>query len=209
LDAVERWSGQLLLLGGTLIVIASIIHPQGGTSQFLQQPLWVPAHLLEYVAFMSVLLGLVGWYSRFSTNLGKLGTLGFLISFFGTATGGGLSLVSEALLRPYFAANSPMLQDALGSNGGFIAAFLITILAVFIGYLMFSVAVVRARVLPSWGIWLVVILVIGIGSLFGAGVAYFTGLIGEGLLGLSIAGWGYAIMSTPRRVESSDRLQAR
>ncbi len=210
MDAVERWSGPLLLLGGALYVVASIIHPQGNTSQFVQQSLWVPAHLIEYIASMGVLLGLVGWYSRFSASLGRLGTLGFLLFFFGIATGGGFQLTSEVVLRPYLAANSPSLQDALTSNGGFLAAFLISALAGIIGYVMFSVAVVRARVLPSWAVWLVVLLVIGIGIfLFGPAVAFFTSLIGEALLGLSIAGWGYAILSARKRVESSERLQAR
>ncbi len=209
LDTVERWSGPLLLFGGALYVVAPIIHPQGTTSQFIQQPLWVPAHLVEYVASMSILLGLVGWYSRFSASLGRLGTLGFLLSFLGTATGGGITLMTEAVTRPYLATNSPSLQDALGSNDEFIAVFLITILVVIFGYLVFSVAVVRARVLPSWGVWLVVLLVIGIGSFFAFSVAFFTALIGEGLLGLSFAGWGYAILSTRRRVESSERSQSR
>ena len=185
-----------------MVVLASVIHPQGSTSQFVQQSLWVPAHLIEYVAFMIILLGLVGWYSRFSTSLGRLGTLGFLVSFFATASGGGLSLISEALLRPYLAANSPSLDDALFTNAGFIAATLIIIFAFFAGYLVFSVSVVRARVLPRWGFWLIVLQIIGLASVFGYTIAYAAALVFEALLGVSIAGWGYAILSTRSRVET-------
>ena len=198
LDLVERWSGPLLLVGGALVIIASTLHPQGTASQFLLQPLWVPVHILEFFAFMSILLGLVGWYSRFSTKLGKLGTLGFLISFFGTATGAPYALWSEALLRPYVAANAPMLEDRLLTNSSYIAAFLITLMSVFVGYLIFSIATVRAKVLPKWGRWLVVILVIGFLSIFGVSIAYVSALVFEALIGLSIAGWGYAIVSTPK-----------
>src|SRR5438034_10933484 len=59
LDTVERWSGPLLLLGGGMIVVASIIHPQGSTSQFVLQSLWVPAHIFEYAGWTTILLGLV------------------------------------------------------------------------------------------------------------------------------------------------------
>src|SRR5207245_5813235 len=149
LDTVERWSGPLLLLGGGMIVVASIIHPQGTASQFVQQSLWVPAHIFEYAGWTTMLLGLVGWYSRFSASVGRLGTLGFLLFFLALATGVGFPLWSDLLLVPYMAANSPSLYDALPTNNGFIATFLIFALSLLVGYLVFSVAVVRARVLPD------------------------------------------------------------
>ena len=196
----------MLLLGGGMIVVASIIHPQGSTSQFVQQSLWVPAHIFEYAGWTTILLGLVGWYSRFSASLGRLGTLGFLLFFLALATGVGFPLWSDLLLGPYMAANSPSLYDALSTNNGFIAIFLIGFFALVSGYLVFSVAVVRARVLPRWGFWLIVLQIIGLASLFGTAIAFAAFLVFEGLFGLSIAGWGYAILSTRRRVESSERL---
>src|SRR5438552_11137324 len=130
-----------------MIVVASIIHPQGTASQFVQQSLWVPAHIFEYAGWTTILLGLVGWYSRFSASLGRLGTSGFLLFFLALATGVGYPLWSDLLLGPYMAANSPSLYDALSTNNGFIAIFLIGFFALVSGYLVFSVAVVRARVL--------------------------------------------------------------
>ena len=196
----------MLLLGGGMIVVASIIHPQGSTSQFVQQSLWVPAHIFEYAGWTTILLGLVGWYSRFSASLGRLGTSGFLLFFLALATGVGYPLWSDLLLGPYMAANSPSLYDALSTNNGFIAIFLIGFFALVSGYLVFSVAVVRARVLPRWGFWLIVLQIIGLASLFGTAIAFAAFLVFEGLFGLSIAGWGYAILSTRSRVESSERL---
>src|SRR5256712_7772454 len=207
LDTVERWSGPLRLLGGGMIGGTSIIHPQGSTSQFVQQSLWVPAHIFEYAGWATILLGLVGWYSRFSTSLGRLGTSGFLLFFLALATGVGYPLWSDILLGPYMAANSPLLYDALSTNNGFIVIFLIGFFALVSGYLVFSVAVVRARVLPKWGFWLIVLQIIGLASIFGSAIAFAAFLIFEALFGLSIAGWGYAILSTRNRVESSERLQ--
>src|SRR5438046_10687790 len=189
-----------------MIVVASIIHPQGSTSQFVLQSLWVPAHIFEYAGWTTILLGLVGWYSRFSTSLGRLGTLGFLLFFLALATGVGFPLWSDLLLGPYMAANSPSLYDALPTNNGYIATFLIFALALLVGYLVFSVAVVRVRVLPRLCFWLIVLQLIVLASLFGSAMAFAGFLVLEGLFGLVLAGWGYAILSTRMRVESSESL---
>src|SRR5437899_8162073 len=163
-----------------------------------------PAHIFEYAGWTTILLGLVGWYSRFSASLGRLGTLGFLLFFLALATGVGFPLWSDLLLGPYMAANSPSLYDALPTNNGFIATFLIFALALLVGYLVFSVAVVRARVLPRWGFWLIVLQIIGLASIFGSAIAYASLLIFEALFVLSISGWGHAILATRNRVESSE-----
>ena len=203
MGSVERWTGPLLLVGGAMYVVAEVIHPRGSTSLYVLEPLWVPAHIIEYLALTIILLGFVGWYSRFSTSLGRLGTVGFLLSFFGAAAGGGYILVSEVLLRPYMAASSPSLDDALSKNIAYIATTLIVSLTLAVGYLVLSVAVVRARVLPRWVFWLIVLQIIGLASLSGLTITFAAALISVALFGLSIAGWGYAILSTRGRVESS------
>ena len=115
---------------------------------------------------------------------------------------------SQVLLEPYMAANSPSLEDGLFTNNRYIATFLIVSLTFVVGYFVFSAAVVRARVLPRWGLWLIVLQIIGLGSLSGLAIAFAVVLISPvALFGLGIAGWGYAILSTRNRVESSERLQ--
>jgi len=131
--------------------VAEVIHPRGGTSLYVLEPLWVPAHLIEYLALTTILLGFVGWYSRFSTSLGRLGTVGFLLSFFGAASGGGYILVSEVLLRPYIAASSPSLDEALLQNGAYVATTLIVSLTLVVGYLALSVAVCPSQSPPQLG----------------------------------------------------------
>lgn len=209
MGSIERWTGPLLLVGGAMYVVAEVIHPRGSTSLYVLEPLWVPAHIIEYLALTIILLGFVGWYSRFSTSLGRLGTVGFLLSFFGAAAGGGYILVSEVLLRPYMAASSPSLDGALSRNTAYIATTLIVSLTLAVGYLVLSVAVVRARVLPRWVFWLIVLQIIGLASLSGLTITFAAALISVALFGLSIAGWGYAILSTRSRVESPERSQAR
>ena len=194
----------MLLVGGALYVVAEVVHPRGSTSLYVLEPLWVPAHLIEYVALTIILFGFVGWYSRFSASLGRLGTVGFLLSLFGAASGGGYILVSEVLLRPYIAASSPSLDETLLQNGAYVATTLVVSLTLVIGYLALSVAVVRAKVLPSWVSWLIVLEIVSLVSLSGLAITFAAALISVALFGLSVAGWGYAILSTRSQVESSD-----
>ncbi len=167
--------------------MAEVVHPRGSTSLYVLEPLWVPAHLIEYLALTTILLGFVGWYSRFSTSLGRL----------------------EVLLRPYIAASSPSLDETLLQNGAYVATTLIVSLTLVVGYLALSVAVVRAKVLPSWVSWLIVLEIISLASLSGLTITFAAALVSVALFGLSVAGWGYAILSTRSRVESSDGLKAR
>ncbi len=209
MDTVERWTGPLLLVGGAMYVVASLIHPYGNTSRNVLEPLWVPAHVVEYVAITAILLGLVGWYSRFSSSLGTLGTIGFLLSLLGAAAGSGYVLVNCVLLRPYMAASSVSLDQDLLKDGAYLAATLLIFLTFIAGYLVLSVAFVRARVLPRWVLWLVALQIASIGSFFGGTTTYAPVLIGEALFGVSVAGWGFAVLSTRSRVESSDGSEAR
>src|SRR5437879_4676024 len=115
----------------------SVYHtPSRDYIQFVQQSLCVPAHVFEYAGWTTILLGFVGWYSRFSTSLGRLGTLGFLLFFFAGATVGGYSLWINVLLEPYMAANSPSLENGLSTNSGYIATFLTVGFALVVGYLV-------------------------------------------------------------------------
>src|SRR5437660_10444694 len=93
------------------------------------------------------------------------------------------------------AANSPSLYDALSTNNGFIAIFLIGFFALVSGYLVFSVAVVRARVLPRWGFWLIVLQIIGLASIFGSAIAFAAFLIFAALFGFRFPAWASAISS--------------
>ena len=188
------------MVGGAMSVIHFATHPPGETSEFVRQAIWVPTHVLGYIGFMIVVLGSVGWYSNYSSKLGRMGLLGFLLFFFGAATVGGGLLWGGAVFQSLLVETNPSVHDSIVTsvNGG-IVILVLSSLAFLLGYLIFTSTIVRARVPPRWGIWLLVVSTLGIllllgGTAISSSVAT-TGpvLAGEVLTFGSIVGWGYAL----------------
>ena len=51
------------MLGGLLLAIHYLTHPLGETPQFILSGIWAPVHFVGTVAWVLILLGLVGFYS--------------------------------------------------------------------------------------------------------------------------------------------------
>ncbi len=188
------------MVGGAMSVIHIATHPPGETSEFVRQAVWVPTHILGYIGFMIVLLGSVGWYSNYSSKLGRIGLLGFLLFFFGAATVGGGLLWGGGISQPLLVATDPSVNDSLSTsfNAGTVALVLSS-LAFLLGYLIFTSTMVRARTPPRWGIWLLVVSILGTLLLLGGAATSSsvapTGLVLAGgvLTFGSVVGWGYAL----------------
>jgi len=200
-----RWSGLSLMLGGLGLAIHFLTHPPGETAQYAFYPLWVPSHLIGSIAFMLVSLGLVGLYARQSEKVGLPGLIGFILTFVGFNLSAGALLFLSVLVVPFLAAqgmgtlvdphgplfSSPAMQLAVGVGG----------LSLLLGLLLLAIASLRARVLPRWGAW-VIILTVPLGVV-GAVLIVFIGTTLQGalqallgvLLGLGLAAWGWALWS--------------
>ena len=107
-------------------VIHFATHPPGETSEFVRQAIWVPTHVLGYIGFMIVVLGSVGWYSNYSSKLGRMGLLGFLLFFFGAATVGGGLLWGGAVFQSLLVETNPSVHDSIvtSDNGGIVVLVL-------------------------------------------------------------------------------------
>jgi hypothetical protein len=200
-----RWSGLALMLGGILQVLSSVTHPPGETAQYALDPLWVPAHWLGGIAYLLIPLGLMGLYARQSEKVGLPGLIGFILSFVGfTLLAGGLIYFSVVLV-PFLAVRGmDSLVDPKGPLFTSSTSQLVGGLAVFSllpGLLLLAIATLRARVLPRWGAWLV-ILFIPLGIVAGA-LIFVIGTSFQGilqvlvgcLLGFGLAAWGWALWS--------------
>ena len=88
---------------------------------------------------------------------------------------------------------SPALQLAVGLGA----------LAVLLGLLLFALATLRARVLPRWGAWLVILTIplgiLAVVFIFFVGTSPSLQGIGQtligGVLGLGLVAWGWALWS--------------
>lgn len=159
LSTLIRYGGLAALAGGTLFVIADSLSlflvrhsnyvESATTGVFVvQQMLFLPGAVL-------LLGGLVGLYARQSEAAGRLGLIGFLVAFVGTALLVGL-FFTQAFLVPYLAAKFPEVLRA-GEQGLVAVGFGMTFTVFPVGWMLFSVATLRARVYPRTAAILLII----------------------------------------------------
>jgi hypothetical protein len=158
-SSLFRLSGLALVLAAAMFVIAemlafSIFVEQGvayDLKQIAQTGAFLVQSLLTVFAGMLLLGGMVGLYVRQSEAAGKLGLIGFLLAFFGTALVEG-DFYTNTFVTPLVALEAPWLLD--NPLAGFLQVWLpydFTLLA--LSWLLFAVGTVRARVYPRAASW--------------------------------------------------------
>src|SRR2546422_658237 len=206
-----------LIIGVILGVIGLFIHPLSETASDAARRRWGPAHLLAFVSAIPLILGLIGLSARQAEETGRLGLLGFALTLIGAISDGMELLWIEVIIFPFLVANDPALYDSLRSSSAYLVALALSFLLFFGGWITFGAALVRARGLPRWTVWLVVmavipaIFILGLAVLVLSGVATASGLSCSGSptillfnifgirFGLSFVGLGYALWSDKRQ----------
>ena len=203
-----RWSGLALMLGGILLAAGPFMHPPADTAEYALYPLWVPSHLLGGIAALLIPLGLIGLYARQLEKVRLLGLIGFIMTFVGSSLTSGTLIFIDVVVFPFLAARG---QDWLNTPNGVLRtssalplAAGLGALGLLLGLLLFAIATLRARLLPRWGAWLV-ILCFPLGIVGGVFI-FFTGALSQeslqtllggvfGILGLGLVAWGWALWS--------------
>lgn len=191
-----RLSGVALLIGSLCAILGFLLHPSGDNPDNYLGFLWVPASLLILVGALLVALGLPGMYARQAARVGKLGFIGFLLTFvalvlFNVALGS-----IEALLFPALAANAATRSFLAGPPpGAYGSVVILALLLELIGPVLLGIATLRAHVFPRWIAWLLIIIPVFV--LLG----FFTQLPGPLaqpdalVLNLSMAGMGISLLT--------------
>lgn len=191
------------MIGGVLLVVHHATHPQGETSQYVVSSLWIPSHVIGYIAWMFCLIGFVGFYARLVEKTGRSVLAGFLLTVTGGTTVYSAVLWGGAVLQPILVSNSPALNDSLLYQPAFLVPGLIGFLSFAIGYPIFSVEVYRSKTMKRWVVWPAILSILGV-LIFLSGTAIYAqnttvasevGNGGGAVLGLSMAAWGYAVWS--------------
>jgi hypothetical protein len=194
---LARWSGPTLMLGGLLLAIHYLTHPLGETPQFILSGIWAPVHFVGAVAWVLILLGLVGFYSQYSGKLGRLGSAGFLLAFVGGANRPGELLVVGTVIGPLIATQAPSLLDVGGSLHGplLLTVGLITVIYG-LGFFLLAIATLRSAILPRTAIvprlslWMIILSIpLALGFFF----LFVIGSIAGLLFSLGLIGWGYGL----------------
>ena len=137
-------------LGGLLTVVADIVGWLGidfeNFAVAAATGTYIFVALLFLLGAILVLGGLVGLYARQSEEAGSLGLLGFLVAFLGTALVVGASW-ERTFTEPALAQVAPELL-AQDPPGWLDFGFILTFALASVGWLLFGVATLRARVYP-------------------------------------------------------------
>ena len=170
-------SGVLAAIGDLLRLVVDVEDPGSATTAS-----YAIVFLLYLISTALLLLGLVGFYTSQSQAAGIVGFVGFLVAFLGTVLLAG-ALWFELFITPALATEAPGLLEAeLGLPG-----FILMLLFGAVGWVLFGVATLRARVYPRWaGVLLIVGGVIAffplplVGIIFSVTVAYLGFLLFTG-----------------------------
>ncbi len=145
-----RWSGLAAILAGVLLSVGALLSlttESENLSQSATTASYTFSALLYLLGAMLLLLGLVGFYVRQSEASGSLGLVAFVLAFVGTALALGATW-AELFVAPSMAVEAPTVLDA-EPTGMLALGFTLTFLVFLpLGWLLFGVASLRARIYP-------------------------------------------------------------
>lgn len=141
-----KWGGLAALVGGVLFLVAEVLGLPTLNVETFSETATTASFAIQQLLFLLgvvfVLLGLLGLYVRQSEAAGALGLIGFLVAFLGTVLIGGF-IWASAFIAPDLAVVAPQFLDG-GPPSGFFLSFITFAL----GWLLFAVSTLRARVFP-------------------------------------------------------------
>ncbi|MGD2155966.1 MAG: hypothetical protein PVG14_04510 [Anaerolineales bacterium] len=188
-----RWSGMAALVGGLLLVIASILESVlFGTqpnSAAMASGSWIIVEVVFIAAEVLIILGLVGLYVSQAEKAGNLGAIAFLVAFTGSVMVSGVDW-SSAFMAPWLTdITAPGVLDT-EPTGAFIAGILLTFVLFSVGFFLFGLASLQTGVLPRGA---AVLLMVGAVLFLVMGFLEigFEGVV----LGAALAWSGYALRS--------------
>jgi hypothetical protein len=192
----SRWHGLALIIGGMLMGLALLIHPNDAVDPgVVLTGRWILAHSLLLIGAVPALLGLTGMYERTG---GALALIGYLLTFSSTAC---FIFVFglEAFVVPVLAADptaKAFLDPAGPLFGGPLGLVLLVVgLAFTLGAILFGIAILRSGAFLRWtGPLLIVAAPVSLVPPLPYPVLLISGLT----LGLAFITAGFMIWSRPK-----------
>ncbi len=169
-----RWSAIAWLLSALTGITSVALAPSDYAVNAVLGSLWTPMHAVLTVSYMLFLFGLMGFYLAQADQAGRLGSIGFVLAFFGT-----LLLMAQVVVAawvlPVIATqpSAPKTAFEMFDLAGPLPAFSAVVFAAYlpagIGLVLMGIATMRAGVLPRWaGLLLVLGTVLDTAVLVGA-----------------------------------------
>lgn len=150
-----RWSGLSALIGGVLYIFSDIVQfivfgdqPESAAAA---TDAWIILDMFFLVAIMLIFLGLAGLYARQAEHAGIFGLFAFVVALSGTAMLFGFVWTGTFLL-PYMASAAPEFVDPgfldADPSGTLMLGVILTFGLFVIGWVLFGLSSLRAKVLP-------------------------------------------------------------
>lgn len=154
-SALVRIGGMAAIASGTLLLIADLwsflAEIVGGGieefSEFATTSAWAVTSAMYLIGVLLLLVALSGLYAHQSEAAGALGVAGFVAALIGTGLLAGM-MWTFAFVVPSAAIEAPAFLNAEQVAGPLDAGFMLSGLAVAIGWALFGVATLRAGVFP-------------------------------------------------------------
>ncbi len=143
-----RSSGLAAIVGSVLLLIGdllSLTEPEN-LSEAATTASFAFTYLLYLLGTVLLLVGLVGLYVRQSEASGALGLASFVVAFLGTALVLG-AVWAQLFIAPFLATEAPAALNT-EPTGTLALGFTLTFALAAVGYLLFGIAALRARVYP-------------------------------------------------------------
>jgi len=156
-----RWRGLALLISSVLFALLFVLHPGGGdppTVEAALNQLYASEHTLGVVGMILMLFGVEGLYIGQMPKIGRLGLIGVILAYLGTALLVGV-IFFDAYFIPLLAAHAPNMLDATGplNTPPSVLALALPSLPFGLGFILLGIATMRAGMLPRWGGLLLII----------------------------------------------------
>jgi hypothetical protein len=146
---ITRWAGRICLGAAALLITSQVLdlvlHLALGDPS-AAHPTSILKRVLALLAQYVLLLALTGLYARQYRAVGKLGLVGYLLASLGILLVAG-DWWYEAFMAPQIAIHAPQLFE-MPQGGSIVAGAIATIGAFSIGWVLFGIATLRARLVP-------------------------------------------------------------
>jgi hypothetical protein len=173
-DRLVRWGAIAWLLSAVAGIISIVLAPSDFAANAVLSSLWIPSHAVLTISFMLFLFGLPGFHLVQADKTGRLGSIGFVLTFFGV-----LILTAQVIVATWILPVIAMRPDApktafqMLDPSGPLPYFSWIVFAAYIpagvGLIMMGIATMQAGVLPRWaGLLLIIATVLDFAVLGGA-----------------------------------------
>ena len=197
-STLARHAGPITLAAGAALALLDlarwVLERPDDRVGMMADPLFRVANGAYFVAFIGLAIALVALHERLAPRYGRYGLIAFLAALVGTMTQGG-NMWFDGFAAPWLAEVAPQVFDAektITLVVGAIAAYLTFAL----GWVLFGIALLRARVVP---------VAVSLGVVVGGVLGFQSGLPPFGIpLGLAVAAVGTALIRTAAPASASE-----